>query len=128
LLSHGQAQASFNTGSELLEKCEAYGNKTNVAKGNTCAGYVEGIDDVHTAFNGWKQIDKNWYISEGMVTSQLVRVVAKYLQEHPQNLHLEAGGTVANAFIEAFPCEVRRKFIRRSHEHFQYRGSNSKSC
>ncbi|HIF52242.1 MAG TPA: hypothetical protein EYQ42_12080 [Thiotrichaceae bacterium] len=60
LLSFGQAQAGFITGSELLERCEAHVNKTNVAKGNGCVGYVEGISDAHGTFTEWKNMDKKW--------------------------------------------------------------------
>jgi hypothetical protein len=35
---------------------------------------------------------------------QLMRVVTKYLEEHPEQLHLAAAGLVYNALIEAFPC------------------------
>ncbi len=37
-------------------------------------------------------------------TAQLVRVTVKYLQKHPEELHMTAGSLVSNAFYVAFPC------------------------
>ena len=44
----------FITGNILLLRCEDYLNKTNIATGNTCVGFIMGIDDAHAAFVGWK--------------------------------------------------------------------------
>ena len=41
---------------------------------------------------------------KGASLGQLARVVKKYLQDHPEFLHLDAGGLVYNALNEAFPC------------------------
>jgi hypothetical protein len=54
LISFGQqAQAGFTTGSEVLEWCEAFVNKTDAAKGNVCSGYVMGIADAHEYFTNF---------------------------------------------------------------------------
>jgi len=112
LFSFGQARAgqtlNFETGNGLLELCEAYlGDNTavNIAKGNTCGGYIAGLVDVHKTFVDWKVMEQRWCLPGDMRVSQLVRVVTKHLQEQPQDLHLSASGLVANAFILAFPCE-----------------------
>jgi len=112
LFSFSQARAeqaaSFLAGNKLLELCEAYlGNDTvvNVAKGNTCAAYIMGIEDAHQAFVFWKRMEQIWCTPKGMETSQLVRVATKFLQENPQKLHLAASSLVPNALISAFPCE-----------------------
>jgi hypothetical protein len=108
LLSFGQqAQAipAYNNGSGLLEECEAYVNNTNVAKAHQCFGYVEGIADLHETFTGWKFMDKKWCLPKSRPNStQLVRVVVKHLQGHPEELHMTAGSLVSNAFYVAFPC------------------------
>ena len=41
---------------------------------------------------------------KGASLGQLARVVKKFLQDHPESLHLDAGGLVYNALNEAFPC------------------------
>jgi len=112
LFSFSQVRAdqvlNFNTGNELLELCEAYlGDETaaNIAKGNTCAGYVMGIADVHRAFVGWEAMEQRWCLPENISASQLVRIVTKHLQENPQDLHTGAAYLVANDLSSAFPCE-----------------------
>jgi hypothetical protein len=110
LLSFGQAQAQatsavFLHGNKLLERCEAHVNDTNVAKGAACMGYLEGIDDVHDTFTIWKEMDKQWCTPDKINSDQLVRVMVKYLQEHPEQLHLAASSLVPHALHAAFPCE-----------------------
>jgi hypothetical protein len=38
-------------------------------------------------------------------SNELVGVVTRYLNAHPEKLHMEAGRLVVDAFTEAFPCE-----------------------
>jgi len=110
LFSFNQARAatveSLYTGNELLDRCEAYLSDTgSAAKGNTCFGYLAGIADAHDDFVAGGLHGKEWCKPENMKGKQLVRIVTKYLQEHPENLHYTAASLVANAFRKAFPCE-----------------------
>jgi len=113
LLSFSQARADkitgFVSGNALLEFCETFldgGTSANIAKGKQCSSYIVGVVDIHSAFVGWKDLERYWcFPSNNMGKSQLVRVVTKYLQEHPEDLHFLASGLVANALILAFPCE-----------------------
>jgi Rap1a immunity proteins len=34
-------------------------------------------------------------------------IIQRYLQAHPENLHLSAGALAAQALVEAFPCRKR---------------------
>jgi len=104
--SQAQALLIFMSGGQLLEKCEAHLSETgSVAVGNVCAGYVAGISDVHASFVEWGDMTPKWCVPLTGGTKQMVRVVTKYLQEHPEDLHRTAGGQVANALSQAFPCE-----------------------
>jgi len=99
---------SFYTGNALLELCEAYldgGTSANIAKGNTCASYVAGIDDAHSLFVDWLDMEQSWCAPKNVNMSQLVRVVTKHLQENPQKLHKSGNSLIGNALIIAFPCE-----------------------
>jgi len=108
LFSFGQARAELD-GSLLLEFCEAYikdaSDAKTVVKANVCGGYVEGITEIHTTFVGWNELKPYWCSPDNMGTVQLVRVVAKYLQENPEQLHFSASSIVATALRGAFPCE-----------------------
>jgi hypothetical protein len=110
LLSFGQAQAGIenyatDTGSQLLEQCEAHIDKTIMVKSALCVGFIRGVYNTHETFTNWKQMDKRWCMSDGITYTQAIRVVIKFLQEHPEELHLSASGLVSNAFSDAFPCE-----------------------
>ena len=104
--SQARATGSFLAGDHLLEMCEAYISKTNAAKGNECLGYVMGVADAEGSFVDWELMEKRSCIPDKDIkSSQLVRVVTKYLQENPQYLHIAASDLVGNAFYLAFPCE-----------------------
>lgn len=110
ILNLGSLQsAKFYTGNKMLELCLAYVNETSFAKGNTCAGYVAGIADVHNLFvlsaNSSAGMRRQWCIPDGVTTGQLERVAVKSLEESPEDLHMAASYLVAKAFGLAFPCE-----------------------
>jgi len=107
LFSFNQARAvgNYESGSGLLKNCEAWLNKTSVAMGNDCNGYVTGISDIYVTLVEWGNVKPAWCIPVGVDSDQLIRVVTKYLQENPEELHLTAGSLVANAFGRSFPCE-----------------------
>jgi len=109
LFSFNQAMArtvnAFFDGNGLLGVCESYISETgSVAKGNVCFGYVVGVADAGATFVD-EDIRSSRCIPFNVMGSQLVRVVTKYLQEHPEELHLTASGLVAIALRDAFPCE-----------------------
>lgn len=90
LFSFNQAAAlGFITGSRLLEVCEARLSETgSAAKGNICLGFVMGIADAHDTFTDWGVMSPRWCFPDNIETGQLIRIVTKSLQEHPEDLHL----------------------------------------
>ena len=44
---------------------------------------------------------------ETVAVQQLTRVVIRYLEQHPETLHLPPVLTVTEALREAFPCQLR---------------------
>jgi len=103
--SQARAVGGYETGSSLLKNCEAWLNKTSVATGNDCNGYLTGISDLHETLVGWGEVKPVWCMPKSADSDQLIRVVTKSLQENPEDLHLAAGSLVANAFSRSFPCE-----------------------
>jgi hypothetical protein len=107
LLVSPLVQGEYYTGNELLEMCNALIDETDVAKGNVCAGYLQGIVDAHGAFMGHGlcySLQNHFCLSEGVSSQQLARIAMKYLKSHPEILHSDVAGWVIKAFIEAFPC------------------------
>ena len=104
MLLSAQSQAElgmFLSGSDLLQKCES----DSVAESNTCDGYILGILDFQEALVGWSRLDEPIFCTpDSAISGQLIKVVIKYLNEHPEKLHFAASGAVTNALGIAFPC------------------------
>jgi len=101
MLLSAQSQAGYYSGSDLLQRCESDSN----AAYNTCVGYIVGMVDYQEALVFWSNLDEPVFCEPMDAKSgQLVKVVTKYLNEHPENLHLSASGEVTNALVTAFPC------------------------
>ena len=101
LLLSAQSQAAFNDGSTLLRECES----DSAAMYNACSGYIMAISDLHSTMLGWSYLDEPHFCQpNGAASGQLVKVVIKYLNEHPEQLHHSASGLVTNALHYAFPC------------------------
>jgi Rap1a immunity proteins len=71
-----------------------------------CFGYISGIVDVgdfdHAVLPN--NPSRGWCMPEGVSNSQLAKVIVKYGNDHPEELHLPAVLLVENALIKAFPC------------------------
>src|SRR5262245_48136623 len=99
-------------GNALLRDCtaaEQFLNDANakLSDGTTaCLSYVAGFMDAlaATVVLG-RQKPLTMCIPGTANRGQVVRIVVKYLREHPEKLHLVAGGLTYVAISEAFPCE-----------------------
>ena len=101
LLLSAQSQAGFNDGSTLLRECESDSH----VKIGLCYGYITGIADYQTTLINWSDLDESYFcMTKSESSDHLIKVVTKYLNEHPEDQHLSAGGSVANALAQAFPC------------------------
>jgi hypothetical protein len=101
LLQSAQSQAAFQTGSDLLQKCES----DSAAQYNACAGYVIGLVDYQGTLVAWSLVEKPIFCTpDNARASQLVKVVTKWLNEHPEKLHQSASSSVPIALYDALPC------------------------
>jgi hypothetical protein len=99
------------SGSALLRQCQAAVRQMNGEKPGVqeapnatyCYGYVEGVVDAMTGFSLHQ--DTVYCILNTSDRYQLIRVVTKYLNDHPATLNNPAGALVSNAMIDAFPCK-----------------------
>lgn len=98
VLSSPVHAAGIAAGNVLLEQCESRDN--SVYEG-ACYGFITGVYDTSDGktWNG-----KTYCSPKGVTTGQLVKVVIKWLNEHPEALHNTAASLVQAAFLEAFPC------------------------
>ncbi len=94
------------SGTDLLDACLGYTGslKTNSANDGYCVGYILGSHDGVSIES--RAIDKDFICPpDGVKSSQLALIVKKYLQVHPETLHLPASKLVGLSLIEAFPCK-----------------------
>jgi hypothetical protein len=117
------AELSGITGDSLLEYCNStisiiakthkpynVDNALSVMnQDGLCRGYLLGILDA-AVFN--KATDKellrdnNVCLPDGLTINQLAKVTSKYLNDHPEDLHLNSLELVLNAFGKYFPCKA----------------------
>ena len=97
----GRAEASFFSGTDLLEACESDQPSTH----NVCMGYIAAIDDMHVTYAHWGFKDKEICVPDGVDTGQLRRGAIKGLNEKPEKLHKDAAPLVYFIMRSAFPCD-----------------------
>lgn len=97
------------TGSELLSDCTA-GLRTlagesrqSSARAGACFAYLDGyVNAMAVARVMSNQVPV--CMPNGVTIEQVARVVVKYLTDHPETLHFEAGALTGHALKSAFPC------------------------
>lgn len=103
--------AATLTNGDLLSRCEPYvtgrtsGKQLEVSH---CFGYVVGYAEGATmgalAVNGGSIVNMAFCTPDTVTTDQMVRVIVRYLQQHPEQLHLSSAIGAEAALKEAFPC------------------------
>ena len=112
ILTVSTLSAQTDTGMDLLRACntiiQAEEGK-EVAMGDRLlslywTGYLGGFNDAAVLID--TAISHGIYCvpAQGIENDQLVRVVKKYLDEHPEDLHQSARILILFALREAFPC------------------------
>ena len=99
----GSTDAGALTGTELYRACH---QKALSAGGISCIAYVRGFVDGITLGHGLDRTSPTVYCpsATGLDADQARLIIQKYLRDHPESLHLEAGNLAANALTEAFSC------------------------
>lgn len=103
LLSSSPASADvagYKSGNDLLGWCE----NESIA----CLTYIAGVSDTHSVISGVSPAAKGFCSPEKVELGQLRRIVMKWLQGHPKNVHEQAAGLVLGALTDAFPCGEKK--------------------
>jgi hypothetical protein len=70
-----------------------------------CMGYILGIVDSHSTISTVLHKSQSGYcIPKGVTQTQMAKIVAKYGNEHPEELHQAGLVIVVQSFQKAFPC------------------------
>jgi hypothetical protein len=81
-------------------------DEADVFSAGNCFGYIRAANDMYEIMvnNSARTI----CVPSGISGKQLIRIVDKFLKEHPEKLHNVASLLVYEAFQESFPCTERQ--------------------
>lgn len=112
-LASWQAMAQGGDGNELIQRCTEVvrtldGTKTrDLYSAGHCLGLVSGVMDTLTIVNSsLPRHEQVCYPPQGIQYGQAVRIVVKYLNDHPTELHRDAASLTVAALRVAYPCEA----------------------
>jgi hypothetical protein len=98
-----QAQRS---GNELRDPCAAAANREKSIEAGQCIGFLNGFQQMAAMLEPVAGV-KLACLPDGSTPTQLAKVVVRYLDQHPEKLHLPAAQLVYDATAEAFPCPTQ---------------------
>lgn len=98
------AAKGYTDGNDLREDCEAAITGQFGYGAGYCFGLIEGYLQATPA----KALPTHC-VPMGVTVEQLVKVIVKYLDQHPEKLHLTAFLLISQATHEAFPCSAKVK-------------------
>ena len=97
------------TGNELLDYCQnaldSDVSDDNSMTTGVCVGYIRAIYDQNLFEQAMYTRPQFFCIPQEASPKQVIRVVVKYLEDHPEELHRPAYWPVSIALPAAFPCE-----------------------
>ena len=74
-----------------------------------CAGYVQGFMDEHDAWQILEETQSKqlvlFCIPDVATNQQIIKIIAKYMGDHPDKLHIPASLLMEKALNIAFPCK-----------------------
>jgi hypothetical protein len=104
----GQSTPGYTTGSDLRENCGAALDKQTQsgARAGLCAGFIDAYRQLSIMVPA---ANLKLCLPAGVEGMQLIKVIVRYLDQHPERLHLPAAQLIYDATNDAFPCPVATK-------------------
>ena len=95
--------AAERSAEELLTQCTS--TDSEVFK-LACASYMHGFGDAVAVLASIDSASSRVCLpKDGISADQLRRIVVKWLEDHPKELHAPASFEVLIALVDAFPCK-----------------------
>ena len=106
-LSQPASTAERIDGHQLLEQCEKLGEgPANNYYAGTCAGYIMGVIDSHNGAAGTEKMPEPYFCIPGDVSrGQLIDIVLKYVEAHPERRHFGGATLIWIALVFEYPCQ-----------------------
>ena len=92
----------YRNGKHLGAECA---NSASAFDQGKCLGFILGVADTMEWTVSLGAVTKTYCAPEEARGAQVTKVVVKYLDSHPEQLHLAAASLVVVAFEDAFPCQ-----------------------
>lgn len=115
LVSGVALAAAPNDGNALISKCKAAlrimnGKKVDASDDQVaigqCLGLVEGVRNTLVYLNSFLEKDLQiCWPDAGINNGQAIRILVKYLDDHPAILHMDQTLLTMKAFEESYPCK-----------------------
>ena len=101
LFAGSAARAEYFSGILLNQYCTS----DSAYEKGMCLGYIVGVVDSFNTTYALKGSERVFCIPPGVTSGQLVLVMKKSMEEHPETLHLPASAHTLSALTAAFPCD-----------------------
>jgi hypothetical protein len=86
---------SLQTGNDLSNTCRHFtSQESSTFDDGVCMGYIAGVGD-SIGFCG----------GENVTYGQMIKVVLKYMNDHPEQLNQQSSSIIHRALFDAFPCQ-----------------------
>lgn len=116
LLAETQAQSQDveYSGNAFLSLC---GNvpdplpKDSPFQQGQCLGYVNGVDEgVRLAYDIQHETQP-YCLPDEVTKGQTMRILIKFIKDHPEKAHFQTRVLLVESFMEAFPCKTKSKKV-----------------
>jgi hypothetical protein len=109
-----EAQTVARTAGEFVDDCkeitpmQGREEPTLILMNGFCLGYLSGLMVLNQLYQDMER-GKPFFCAPGWVSPGQARLVfLKYMEEHPEKLHEDAGSMVMVSLMVTFPCESPR--------------------
>lgn len=99
-----QPATRHTSGNDLRNYCQAVLDHETGARAGICAGYINAYRELAEMLPDEKLL----CVPDGVGNEQFIRVLMKYLDQHPERLHVAAPQLIYDAMSEAFPCPAKK--------------------
>lgn len=100
LSTTGWSRSVFFDGNELYRQCTEH----DIRSQSVCIGYVMAISDILYSVPGSDNGNTSCN-RRGVTSGQIMEIVIKYLEKHPEKRHWDGNILVSEAIFQTFPCD-----------------------
>lgn len=107
-LAVAQQTGHTTTGTDFRDQCEAAIHHETDIKAGLCIGFLNAYQQLAEMLPPSASVKLECW-PNGATPVQIAKIVTKYLDAHPEKLHLPAAQLIYDATYEAFPCPAEKK-------------------